>query len=127
MKHIFRSRKAVAAMIIILVAGIALGIVGGWAARDYCVHLKKNDFRAHLRKKFTARLQLTAEQQQALESLLDKWVEQYRETRQQHIEDILRNMEQHYVELKALLSPDQLKLLDAMHAEAVDKVRERMR
>lgn len=127
MSHAFHSRKAVVAMIMILAAGIALGIVTGWAACDRFQQRRIEDFRAHLKSKFTHELRLTPDQQKALESMLDKWVDGYRATRQRHVNDILKNLDMQRKELEPLLTPEQIRLLDTLHAETVNKIKEKMR
>lgn len=127
MKNLLHSRKIAAAMLLILAAGIILGIALGWGVCDYRRRHKSDNFRVHLKEKFTSRLHLTPEQQQALEPLLDRWLETYRKTRQRHIDDILRNLETQRAELKPLLDGPQLELLDSLHAETVEKIKEKKR
>ncbi len=113
-------------MIIFLVAGITLGVVVGWAAHEYCFLKRKDNFRSHLKEKFTTRLQLNSEQQQQLDSMLDGWMARFLATRQRHVEDILQNMNTHCNEIRPILTPEQVKLLDALQAESTAKIREKM-
>jgi|GEM_PF-6252352 hypothetical protein len=127
MKNLFHSRKIVTAAILIPLAGIVLGVVLGWAACDYFHYHKYDDFRTHLQKKFNSRLHLTAEQQRQLAPILDKWLETYRETRQRHIDDILRNLTVQYAELRPILTAEQIELLNELHVETVQKIKNKMR
>ncbi len=114
-------------MIIILSAGIVLGIVTGWAACDRFQQRRIEDFRTHLQSKFTHELRLSPDQQKALEPMLDKWVDEYRATRQRHVDDILKNLDMQRRELEPLLTPEQTRLMDSLHAETVKKIKEKMR
>lgn len=127
MKRIFHFRKVLIAMAIILIAGILLGIIVGWASRDYCHHRKSAGFRQRILKKFTSRLKLTKEQQQQFEPLLDIWTERYHDTRGRHVESILRNLEIQRQEIRPLLNSEQDRELDRLYLETIERIKQKLR
>ncbi len=127
MKHIFHSRKAIASVAIILITGVMLGFVAGWALHDSYNRGKAAKFRQRIGWKFTNRLKLTPEQRQQFEPMLDRWEERFYDRRARHIEDILQNLDIQRREIKTILTPEQDRLMDQLYLETIEKIKQKGR
>ncbi|MEI8248007.1 MAG: hypothetical protein WCI51_19370 [Lentisphaerota bacterium] len=123
-----KAKKIWGAFVLIFLSGLLLGGVTGFYIGKPPARRNSNSqsFRQHVFDNFVTELKLTPEQQQKMRPVLDKGFDRIQDFRRKRTGEYIEIMSGNYDDLKILLTPEQLKILEEMRQKELIRLQKRM-